>query len=63
LPRAISLSFANVTPPISINNTTLGSFVGTVSGDFSANAIPEPVSLAILGTGLLGLAFVRRARQ
>jgi hypothetical protein len=64
LPRAIALGFANLTPAFSIDNATIGSFTSSVSGTFSANtAVPEPMPLAILGVGLLGLGLVRATRK
>jgi hypothetical protein len=40
-------------------NQVTGKIVGSFS---STTAVPEPISLALLGTGLLGLGFVRRSR-
>jgi hypothetical protein len=39
-----------------------GNLVGSFSASTVATPTPEPTTLAILGTGLLGLGFLRRRR-
>jgi hypothetical protein len=61
-PSAISLSFANLTPAFTIDNDTIGSFTSSVSGTFSATAVPEPASLGLLAVGMLGIRVLARRR-
>ena len=61
-PASFGLTFTNLSPTLTVSGTTIGGFSASLAGDASANAIPEPVSMALLGAGVLGLGVVRRAR-
>jgi PEP-CTERM motif-containing protein len=54
--RSASLSFTDVSPPLSIVNHTLRGFSSDVSGDFSAT-VPEPSTWAMMGIGFAFLGF------
>ncbi len=62
-PKSLNLSFSNVSPILADGNNTLSAFTASETGTASANrVVPEPATIAILGTGLLGLGFLRRRR-
>lgn len=58
--KAMSLSFADVTPNVSVTGGTLAPFTASVAGTFSASlaGVPEPGSLGLMAAGFAGLAWV-----
>lgn len=64
-PNTFGLTFANLSPLLSINGTTIAGFTADYSGTISSSAVPaaEPATIAILGMGVLGLAAVSRRKR
>ena len=67
--RALSFSFADVTPLAHVEDETLASFQSSVAGTLSANGddgpdeLPEPMTMSLVGRGLLGSAVAARRRR
>ena len=66
-PFALSASLPSGIPPVSPYSVTIGlkidrASAGTTTGDLNVRAVPEPMSIALLGSGLLAAGLFRRKR-
>ena len=65
--RALSFSFADVSPLAHVEDETLASFQSSVAGTLSASLdegdVPEPMTASLVGLGMLGAAIASRRRR
>src|SRR5271166_923008 len=58
----VDTTTGNATPLLTAAGVPTGKFTSPHGLDFAPTAVPEPFSLSILGTGIIGLSLVRRRR-
>jgi hypothetical protein len=66
-PLSVTLGFSNVTPKVSLTNSSFSSFKGQNTGTFGAALVPEPASISMMCLGLvsvaMGAGYARRHRR
>jgi hypothetical protein len=64
-PSTFGLTFADLTPVLHVNGSTIAAFTADYSGTVSSNTneVMEPASIAVLGVGLLGIGMMRNRKR
>jgi hypothetical protein len=59
-PSTFNITFADLNPVLHVSGTTIAGFTADFAGNVSASTVstPEPTSMFVLGTALVGLGFV-----
>lgn len=63
-PSTFGLTFADLTPVLHVNGTTIAGFTADYSGTVSSNTneVMEPASILVLGVGLIGIGMMRNRK-
>jgi hypothetical protein len=64
-PSTFNLTFADLTPLLHVDGTTIGAFTADFSGTVSSSVVSEPthIGLGLLGLGMVGLGMVSGRRR
>jgi hypothetical protein len=64
-PSSFNLGFTNLGPALHVDGQTIGAFTAAYAGNVSSNlaTVPEPTSMALLGTAVLGIGMLAKRRK